>query len=91
MEEIKRFPVICPVCDERLTVGKLYCSGCHTEVSGSFVLPQLARLNEKEQQFALDFLKSGGSLKEMARSMGLSYPTVRNLLDDLIEKLTKMN
>ena len=38
-----------------------------------------------------DFVKSSGSLKDMAKSMGVSYPTVRNILDDLIEKLTKMN
>ena len=61
------------------------------EVCGSFELPLLARLPEKEQQFIIDFVKSSGSLKDMAKSMGVSYPTVRNILDDLIEKLTKMN
>ena len=49
-----------------------------------------ARLSEKEQQFILAFVKSSGSLKDMAKSMGISYPTVRNVLDDLIEKLIKM-
>ena len=54
-------------------------------------LPLLARLSEKEQQFVLDFVKSSGSLKDMAKNIGVSYPTVRNILDDLIEKLTKMD
>ena len=31
-----------------------------------------------------------GSLKDMAKKMGVSYPTVRNYLDDLIEKLNNM-
>ncbi|RZJ74088.1 MAG: DUF2089 family protein, partial [Flavobacterium sp.] len=31
-----------------------------------------------------------GSLKEMASQMGISYPTVRNKLDDLIAKISKL-
>ncbi|WP_196069634.1 DUF2089 family protein, partial [Bacteroides thetaiotaomicron] len=47
--------------------------------------------SEKEQQFVLDFVKSSGSLKDMAKNIGVSYPTVRNMLDDIIDKLTKMD
>ena len=54
-------------------------------------MPLLARLSEKEQQFVLDFVKSSGSLKDMAKNIGVSYPTVRNMLDDIIDKLTKMD
>ena len=38
----------------------------------------------------LEFVKASGSLKDMAKKMGVSYPTVRNYLDDLIEKLNNM-
>ena len=41
------------------------------------------------EQFVLDFVKSSGSLKEMAHKLGLSYPTVRNRLDDIISQLNK--
>ena len=47
-------------------------------------------LNEEEQRFMLEFVKASGSLKDMAKKMGVSYPTVRNYLDDLIEKLNNM-
>jgi hypothetical protein len=60
-------------------------------VCGDFELPVLARLSDKEQQFILAFVKSSGSLKGMAKSMGVSYPTVRNILDDLIDRLSKMD
>jgi hypothetical protein len=30
-------------------------------------------------------------LKDMAKNIGVSYPTVRNMLDDIIDKLTKMD
>ena len=90
MSELKkRLPLKCPSCEAPLKVGRMFCEQCATEVCGSFELPLLARL--QEQQFIIDFVKSSGSLKDMAKSMGVSYPTVRNILDDLIEKLTKMN
>ena len=91
MNELKkRLPLQCPACESPLRVGRMFCGECGTEVCGDFELPLLARLPEKEQQFILAFVKSSGSLKDMAISMGISYPTVRNVLDDLIEKLIKM-
>ncbi len=91
MNEVKkRLPLQCPSCETPLRVGRLYCPECETEVCGSFELPLLARLSEKEQQFVLDFVKSSGSLKDMAKNMGVSYPTVRNVLDDLIDKLKNL-
>jgi len=65
----------------------LKCTNCGTEVTGSYDLPLLAHLPETDQQFILRFIKSSGSLKEMAAQMKLSYPTVRNLLNDIIDKI----
>lgn len=91
MEKIKkRLPLQCPACDAPLKVSRMFCGTCNTEVCGDFELPLLAALTEKEQLFVIDFVKSSGSLKDMAKNMGVSYPTVRNILDDLIEKLNKM-
>jgi len=45
-------------------------------------------ISEEEQNFILQFFLSSGSLKEMALQMGNSYPTVRNKLDDIIQKIT---
>lgn len=86
----KRLPLQCPACDAPLRIGRLFCGQCDTEVCGNFELPPLARLTEKEQLFVIDFIKSSGSLKEMARNLDVSYPTVRNVLDDLIDKLNTM-
>jgi len=41
--------------------------------------------------FIVEFVKSSGSLKDMARQLGVSYPTVRNMLDEIIEKLNNMD
>src|SRR5574344_369411 len=82
-------PTSCPSCHAQLQVKCLKCTNCETEVSGSYDMPLLATLSEADQAFILRFVKSSGSLKEMAAQMKLSYPTVRNLLNDIIEKLEK--
>lgn len=91
MEEKKKsLPLRCPACQSSLQVSRLFCPECGTEVCGAFELPLLARLSGKEQQFILSFVKYSGSLKDMAKTLGVSYPTVRNMLDELIDKLTEM-
>ena len=57
---------------------------------GDYLLPALSRLGSEDQQFALAFILRSGSLKAMARLYGVSYPTVRNRLDDLIARLNKI-
>lgn len=91
MEEIKkRLPLKCPSCNSSLKVGRLYCEQCRTDINGSYGLPPLlAKLTDDEQSFILDFVRFSGSLKDMAKKMSVSYPTVRNILNDLIEKLNK--
>ena len=80
-------PTYCPSCQTQLKVKKLMCEHCQTEVNGSYELPMLALLSPEDQKFILSFVKSSGSLKEMALQMNLSYPTVRNLLNDIIERI----
>jgi len=86
----KKLPVICPGCAAQLKVQSLACDQCDTVVSGSFSLPLLSRLSEQDQAFVLDFVLCSGSLKVMAEKMKLSYPTVRNLLDDIIDRMRQL-
>lgn len=83
----KKLPHICPSCSLELNVQSLKCSNCETIVSGEFDLPLLSRFAPEEQSFIIEFVKSSGSLKVMAQKLNLSYPSVRNLLDDLIVKI----
>lgn len=85
-----KLPVSCPSCESQLSVTELSCTECSTRVSGRYILPLLLQIPEDEQQFILDFFLSSGSLKEMANQMGKSYPTVRNKLDDIIEKIKNL-
>ncbi len=80
-------PCNCPSCQKQLKVKSLLCENCNTEVHGLYELPVLVRLSVEEQDFILKFVKNSGSLKDMAKDLSLSYPTVRNLLDDIITKI----
>lgn len=85
-----KLPTQCPSCLNALEVSQLTCPECDTTVSGKYLLPILFRLSQEEQNFILQFFMSSGSLKEMASQMGISYPTVRNRLDDIIAKIKKL-
>jgi hypothetical protein len=84
---MKVLPAICPSCNSQLNVKSLVCERCQTEIQGQYELPMLARLSIEDQGFVLEFIKASGSLKEMANLLGLSYPTVRNRLDEIIERI----
>lgn len=80
-------PAQCPVCGERMLVTKLRCSHCGTELSGEFAPCRFCRLEEKHLQFVETFLRCRGSIKEVERSLGVSYPTVKNMLDAALTAL----
>jgi len=82
-----KLPIQCPSCENSLSVTQLSCSNCATIVSGNYTLPLLLQMTEEEQNFIVQFFLMSGSLKEMASQMGNSYPTVRNKLDDIIQKI----
>lgn len=86
----KKLPIYCPSCENSLKVESLICDNCKTTVSGCFDIPMLLQLSTDQQLFIIDFMKCSGSLKEMATKLGLSYPTVRNMLDAIITEIQKL-
>lgn len=86
----KIFPIRCPSCTNELKVHSLQCNACGTMITGEYNVPALLRLKPDELAFITDFIKCSGSIKQMASDMRLSYPTVRNLLDEIIENVKKL-
>jgi hypothetical protein len=84
---VKNLPIACPSCSGPLGVKRLGCEACGTDVEGLFPLPVLAGLPREDQDFIVEFVKASGSLKQMAELLKVSYPTVRNRLDEVIAKL----
>jgi hypothetical protein len=82
-----RMPSRCPACSQDLEVSRLSCPGCQMNLEGRFALPELLRLSAEEQAFAVAFVLASGSLKDLGEQLKVSYPTVRNRLNELIENL----
>lgn len=86
----KRLPKICPSCGEVLQVHMMHCADCDTTIEGDYPLPILMQLKEEDLRFVMDFVLCSGSLKALAQKMHLSYPSVRNHLDDIIAELGRV-
>ncbi len=86
---MKTIPTRCPSCQGTLTVTTLLCQSCETGVNGHYRLPALLALDNDEQDFVRNFILESGSLKAMASRLGVSYPTVRNRLDQIITRLAE--
>ena len=49
-------------------------------IEGQFELPPLARLPAEDQVFVMAFVKNDGSIKDMEKAFGVSYPTIKSRL-----------
>jgi hypothetical protein len=56
-------------------------------IEGCFELPELARLNLEDQVFITAFVRCHGSIKEMERIFGVSYPTIKSRLNRIAQSL----
>jgi len=77
----------CPSCSGDLTVAKLHCHSCDIALEGDFGIPPILKLNRAQLDFVEVFLKNRGIIREVERELGVSYPTVRARLDEVIEAI----
>lgn len=81
----------CPVCAEPMVVREFYCTACDVTIRGEFEpgsAGPFSQLNDEQLAFLHLFVTSRGNMSDVERSLGVSYPTVRAKLDDLIAALT---
>lgn len=85
----QHFPVPdhCPVCSHELTVTRLDCGNCGTGIEGTFAFNRFARLSGEQLRFLEAFVKNRGVIKEVEADLGISYPTVRARLDEVLVTL----
>jgi hypothetical protein len=70
-----------------ITVERVRLTESGAAIEGSWELPQLARLSAEDQVFVTAFVRSHGSIKEMERVFGVSYPTIKARLNRIGESL----
>jgi hypothetical protein len=77
----------CPVCSSNLRATRLKCKGCGTVIENDFEFSKLAYLSNEQLRFIEVFIKCRGNIKEVEKELGISYPTVRAKLDEVIGAL----
>ncbi len=80
-------PTDCPVCHDDLLVTRLVCRNCGTALEGRFAMERLLQLTPEQLHFVEVFIRCEGKINRVQEELGLSYPTVRSRLEDVIRGL----
>jgi hypothetical protein len=73
----------CPACGGPLVITGLKCAHCNLTMQGDFRPPIFAALTADQVTFVRVFLRARGNLSEVEKVLGISYPTIRNKLDEI--------
>jgi len=77
----------CPSCGGPLHITEVQCDRCETIVQARYRPCDFCALTEEQSTFLRIFVTSRGNLSEVEKRLGVSYPTVRAKLDEIIERL----
>ena len=77
----------CPVCQNELTITRLYCDACDTTLEGRFLGGPFGHLSKEQLDFIEIFVRCEGKLTRMEGELQLSYPTIRNRLHEVIRAM----
>jgi len=70
-----------------IEVERVRLIGSEVAIEGRFALPPLAQLAGEDQIFVAAFVRCHGSIKQMEKYFGVSYPTIKNRLNKIGSKL----
>ncbi len=79
----------CPVCKGELSVREYYCAACDLSLRGNFASSWLSGLEPQQLEFVKLFIIVQGNIKEMEKRLGISYPTVKNRLAEIIRSISR--
>ena len=80
-------PTTCPVCQEVLSVRRLHCRNCDTTIEGHFDLGRFSQLSHDQFSFIEAFVRCEGKLNRLEKELGMSYPTLRARLTEVIRAM----
>jgi hypothetical protein len=80
-------PIECPVCHDDLLVTRLVCRNCGTGLEGRFTMGRFFQLTSEQLHFVEVFLRCEGKINRVQDDLGISYPTVRSRLEEIIRAL----
>jgi hypothetical protein len=71
-----------------IEVERVRLTGSGVAIEGPFTLPPLAQLSAEDQIFVAAFVRCHGSIKQMEKYFGVSYPTIKNRLNKIGSQLS---
>lgn len=74
-----------------VTIERVRLTGSGIAMEGEFDLPPLAKLPSEEQVFVAAFVRCHGSIKQMEKLFGISYPTVKSRLNRIADRLVLLD
>lgn len=80
-------PNQCPICGGDIVVTRFQCDRCDVTIEGRFTVGKFARLSDEQVQFVETFVRCEGKISRMEVELGLSYPTIRARLHEVIRAL----
>jgi len=82
----------CPSCGENMVISELKCPKCDLRVRKDFAPCAFCQLSEDDYEFLKIFLRTQGRITDIEKILGLSYPTIKTKIDNLLKnlKLTTM-
>jgi hypothetical protein len=80
-------PTRCPLCGGEVTITRIYCRDCDTTIEGRFSGGPFSQLTPEQLGFVETFIRCEGKITRMEIELGLSYPTIRNRLLEVIRTL----
>jgi hypothetical protein len=84
---MQQLPTQCPICGGDIQVTRFYCPQCDSAVEGHFEIGRFLRLSPEQLQFVEAFVRCEGKLNRMENEVGMSYPTLRSRLQEVIRAL----
>ncbi|MCK9557472.1 MAG: DUF2089 family protein [Candidatus Cloacimonetes bacterium] len=79
----------CPICHKELVIREYHCPSCKVSFEGDFSRNWLEGFTASQLEFIKLFLLVQGNLKELQKRLGISYPTVKNRLSEIIGIITR--
>jgi hypothetical protein len=80
-------PTRCPLCGGEVAVTRIHCHDCDTTIEGRFSAGPFSQLTREQLDFVETFVRCEGKINRMEDEIGLSYPTIRNRLHEIIRAL----
>ncbi len=77
----------CPYCEGDFVIKEIECQSCKTQIRGNFKVNRFHMFKPEDLYFIEIFLKNEGNIKLMEKDLGISYPTVKSRLKNIINTL----